>query len=67
MAEYLTLKEVARLFRVSKRTVARWTRAGHIRPVKIGHTVRFEKAKLLWDVEKLQDRPAPQREDPTLG
>jgi excisionase family DNA binding protein len=67
MAEYLTLKEVARLLRVSRRTVARWVRAGYIKPVKIGHTLRFEKNKLLWDVEQLQVRPSPKREDPALG
>jgi excisionase family DNA binding protein len=64
---YLTIKEVARLFRVSNRTVVRWTRAGHIHPVKIGHIIRFERQKLLWDVEKVQARPTPQREDPALG
>ena len=67
MAEYLTLKEVASLLRVSNRTVARWVRAGYIRPSKIGHTLRFEKKLLLWNVEQLQANPAPRDEDPALG
>ena len=67
MAEYLAIKEVATLFRVSPRTVVRWIRAGYITPIRIGATVRFEKRRLLWQVEKLQSGQQTIREDPSLG
>lgn len=58
MDEYMTLKEVAALLRVSNRTVIRWVQAGYIHPSKIGHTIRFKRAQLLWDVEQLQSGQA---------
>jgi excisionase family DNA binding protein len=67
MAEYLTLKEVASLLRVSNRTLTRWIRAGYIRPCKIGHTLRFERSRLLWQVEQLETTGGSRTEDPSLG
>lgn len=68
MAEYLTIKDAALLLRVSVRTIARWVRAGYVHPVRIGHTLRFEKKTLLWQVEKLQSVKSPAADnDPMLG
>ena len=68
MPEYLTVKDVASLLRISEVTVARWVRRGYIRPVKIGHTLRFEKSKLLLQVEQHQAGQADTViQDPSLG
>ncbi len=45
--EYLTRAEVAKLFRVNKETVARWTRAGRLPVVRISHkTVRYMRSEI---------------------
>ena len=52
MEEYLVVKDVARLLRLSPRTVARWISLGRIHPARFGRTLRFNKARLLRDLEK---------------
>lgn len=66
MAEYLTVKDVARLMRVSQRTVARWIRLGWLRPVRIAHTIRFSRNHLLEQLDR-HENGGLQGEDPSLG
>ena len=65
--EYLAVKDVARMFRVSTRTIARWINAGYIHPVRFGATLRLEKRRLLLDVEKLQSHVQKEDSDPIMG
>ena len=51
---YLTVKEVASLMRVNERTVVRWVRLGRLTPVRMGHTWRFERSKLLIQLERFE-------------
>lgn len=68
MAEYLTVKDVALLIRVSESTVIRWIRRGYITPLRIGHTLRFERTRLLLQVEKHQSSTQSfVLHDPSLG
>ena len=69
MTQYLTVKEVAGLMRVHTRTVLRWVELGRLRPVRIGHTLRFERSRLLRQLEKYEygDQPTGSRGDPSLG
>ena len=67
MSEYMAIKDVARMMLVSERTVRRWVWAGYLTPVRIGHTVRFEKRRLLEQLDRLQTNGAPAGEDPSLG
>jgi excisionase family DNA binding protein len=66
MAEYLTVKDVAGIMRVDQRTVYRWIALGRLRPVRISRALRFEKSRLISQLEKYEyggeDKP-----DPTLG
>lgn len=66
MDEYLTLKDVASLLRVSYRTVVRWIRAGYIHPVRIGGTMRFKRTTLLWQIEQMQSA-APSQDESMMG
>ncbi len=54
MEEYLSIKEVARMMAVSQRTVVRWVRLGRLTPVRMGHTWRFERDKLVLQLEKYE-------------
>ena len=54
MAEYLAVKDVAKMLLVSERTVFRWIRLGRIHPARIGRTLRFEKSRLLIQLEKFE-------------
>jgi excisionase family DNA binding protein len=47
--ELMTVKEVARLFRRSERTIREWVRKGRLKPVRIGRSVYF----LRSEVERL--------------
>ena len=66
MAEYLTVKDAAKLMQVSQRTVLRWIADGWIRPVRIAHTLRFEKSHLLRQLDKYE-YGGPPKHDPALG
>jgi excisionase family DNA binding protein len=66
MTEYLSIKDVAKLLRVSTWTVRRWAAEGRITPVRIAHTIRFNKTRLLNDIDKYANG-AQEREDPSLG
>jgi excisionase family DNA binding protein len=66
MAEYLTVKDAAKLMLVSQRTVLRWVELGRLRPVRIGHTLRFEKSRLLLQLEKYEYGDG-RKHDPALG
>lgn len=39
----LTLKETADAFRVSEATIRRWTRAGQLRTVGFGRSIRYRR------------------------
>jgi len=50
MEKLLTIREVAEILRVSRRTIERWVKQGKIKAVRIGpHTLRFTPS----DVEDL--------------
>ena len=49
--EYLTLEEVARLLRVSTKSVYRWAQSGRLEGFKAGQAWRFRRA----DVERWVD------------
>ena len=66
MDEYLSVKDVAALLRVSERTVARWVGRGRITPMRIGHTVRFEKRLLLRKLEQYE-YGGDAKDDASLG
>lgn len=40
----LTVRQVARYFQVTERTIHRWERDGVIRAIRIGGTLRFDAA-----------------------
>jgi excisionase family DNA binding protein len=65
--EYMTIKEVAQLMRVTPRTVKRWIRAGVLKPVRLGGTVRIKRSHLHLQMEKREWGELEQREDPILG
>lgn len=50
----MTLQEVARLFKVSRKTLQRWEKAGLLVPVRIGTTIRYRPE----DIERLLDQAA---------
>jgi excisionase family DNA binding protein len=54
MEEYLTVKDVGKLMRVSDRTVLRWVSLGRIKPVRVQRSLRFAKSKLLVQLEKYE-------------
>lgn len=46
MDQYLTIREVGDLLKVSERTVRRWVGAGDLPAVKIGRSVRIRRADI---------------------
>ena len=46
MAELMTVEEVARYLRVTKKTIYRLLKRGSIPAIKVGHQWRFEKTKI---------------------
>jgi len=46
MDEFLTLKEVTEILKVSRQTVYRWISSGELRSIKIGKLVRIRKKDL---------------------
>jgi len=48
----LRVKDVARYFQVTERTIHRWEREGIIRAVRIGGTLRFEAAAIRECVQR---------------
>ena len=44
--EYLTAPEVAERLRVTRMTVHRWIKAGHLKAIRIGHEYRIDSASL---------------------
>ena len=67
MAEYLTVKDAAKLLQLSQRTILRWVRDGWIRPVRIAHTLRFERGHLLRQLDKYERGHMGEAHDPALG
>jgi excisionase family DNA binding protein len=55
MPEYLTVREVAAIYRVNEITVRRHIRSGKLRAIKVGGRVRVEKS----DVEQLAKPAVP--------
>ena len=64
--EYLTVKDVAAMLKVTDRTVARWIELGRIRPSRIGRTVRFKRSLLLMQLDDWE-RGVVKKHDPLLG
>ena len=58
MAGWLTVPEVAGLYRVSERTIYRWYKSGRLKPVKIGRE---------WLLAEDQDRPSEARSQTWKG
>jgi excisionase family DNA binding protein len=68
--EYLTIKDVAAMMLVTPRTVWRWIRIGRIRPVRVGGEgggVRFNKSKLLRQIEAYENEKFNPPDSPELG
>lgn len=42
MDKYLTASEMAAKLQVSRTTIWRWEKQGHLKPTKIGRTKRFD-------------------------
>ena len=69
MPEYLTVKDAASMIRVSERTILRWIGNRSLGAVRIGHTIRFDKQRLLAELDKRQ-RDSFRRsgnDDPAMG
>ena len=67
MTEYLTVKDAAGIIRVSERTILRWLQDGSLPAVRIGRTIRFNKQRLLMELDRRQYGVRPQKDDPALG
>ena len=64
--EYLTVKDAAKMFRVSNKTILRWIENGSLRGVRIAHTIRFDKQDLLMQLDKSQNGSFRRQHDPSL-
>jgi len=53
--EFYTMEEFAELFKISLPTVKRWIKAGKIRAIKVGRTVRIPKEEISRLKGKLKD------------
>ena len=68
MAEYLTVKDVAAMMQVSSNTVWKWVKLGRLHPLRIGTShFRFEKARLIRDLETYEYDGSETASDPTMG
>ena len=54
--EFVTIKEAAKLLKVCRETIFRWTRMGILKPLRLGRNIRFRRRDLLIEMEKLEDR-----------
>lgn len=54
--DYLTLLDVAELFKVSVRTVRNWVKSKGLQPLKVGGLVRFERAEVERWVKKQNEK-----------
>ena len=50
--EFLTIKEVCQILKVSKVTVHNWTKQGILKPYKIGNQTRFKRLEVLDALEQ---------------
>lgn len=48
-AQFLTVRDVATLFKVPEKTVRNWVYKGDLKPIKLGRLIRFKKEDIeLW-------------------
>ena len=59
MEEYLTIREVTDLLKVSERTVRRWIGKGDLPAVKIGRSVRIRREDIDKQSWKPSEKPIP--------
>jgi excisionase family DNA binding protein len=50
----LTKDELARMLKKSRRTIEVWVNAGYINSIRVGHSVFFEKDRVLSDLRRFQ-------------
>lgn len=52
--EYLTRKDVAKMFKISLVTVHEWSKKGILKPHKIGTRVRFKKTEVMAAIKEME-------------
>lgn len=64
----LTVKDLARVFQISARTIRRWQRAGHLPPpLRIGGSLRWPAADLHAWLARQRSGDPPISDTPLLG
>ena len=66
MDEYLSVKDVAKMLLLSEQTILKWVQLGRITPIRVRRVLRFEKKKLIRQLEKYE-YGGPPKDDPAMG